>query len=413
MVLAQKLYVPIVTVCLLLVFAHWFHGIAGVDPLLAAQNSRLRFQTSGDSSKLAEGLTTAESALAESVLQKNREPDGKHLELLYVGNSQTLAIMDPRPGDMVTPQWLQVLLSRHGSADPKAKSAPQEIAVRPIEVSLGSLPNITAPEMLIQLVAAGERTPRRVDILVASEVLEEFRGLGIRDDVAILASRPAVKAKLRSLLEQNADLETVHTSLEPVLHAGVSTSTDLINDDSHPSYAQRIEQRLQDSANKVSLFSDREDLRVQLSLGFHEWRNRLLRITTASARPVPDSSYRASLEMLELALRYAHSANIQVFVYLAPIRPIQPNPNLPSDVIRFRQDVPAICKRYDVKCFDYLDLVPESLWTNYTADAAGTEGQRDFAHFTGAAHKLLAERLVTDTAPQLRLAGQEEKISTR
>jgi lysophospholipase L1-like esterase len=152
---------------------------------------------------------------------------------------------------------------------------------------------------------------------------------------------------------------------------------------------------------------------VQVALGYYEWRNRVLGITTASARPVPESSYRASLEMIELALRYAQSSRIQVVLYLSPIRPIQPNPNLPSDVARFRRDVPALCRRYGVKCLDYLDLVPEALWTNYPDDAVGAEGQRDFAHFTGAAHKLLAEKLMADAGQELGSVGQEEKLSRR
>lgn len=406
--MARNGYVPVVSLCLVVLFAHFLRGTAAFDPLVAAQNQRIRFQTGGESSGNSSGLTPAELVLAESVLNKRRTPDGKHTELLYVGNSQTIAIMDQTPGDMITPQWLQVLLARRNTLEQKERDE-----IKPIDVNLGSLPNITAPELLIQLVAAGERSPRQADILIASAVLEEFRGLGIRDEVSQLASAPEVKTRLHSLVEQGSDLSTVRTSLQPLSNSSVSSASPLTTDFSHPSYAQRLERRLQKSSESIPLFADRDGLRGQIALGYHEWRNRVLGITTTSVRPVPDSSYRASLEMIELALRYAQSAKIKVVLYLAPIRPIQPNPNLPGDVARFRRDMPALCQRYGAKCLDYVDLVPEKLWTNYPDYAVGTKGERDFAHFTGAAHKLLAEKLMADAGPDLEFAEQEEKLARR
>jgi hypothetical protein len=56
--------------------------------------------------------------------------------------------------------------------------------------------------------------------------------------------------------------------------------------------------------------------------------------------------------------------------------------------------VPALCARYRVTCLDYVDLIPEKLWSDYDQEDAATAGQRDFAHFTGAGHKLLAESLL-------------------
>jgi hypothetical protein len=402
-----KAYVPVTSLILVLVLAHWLHT-AAFDPLIAAQNERIRFQTGGEASNNSAGLTAAELVLAESVLKKGRTPDAKHTELLYIGNSQTVAIMDQAPGDMITPQWLQVLLARQNTPQKNSEGA------KPIEVNLGSLPNITAPELLIQLVAAGERSPRQADILIVAAVLEEFRGLGIREEVAELASAPEVKTRLHSLVEQGSDLPTVRTSLQTLLNQSVSSAElPLTTNSSDSPYAKRLEQRLQKSSESIPLFADRDNLRAQVALSYHEWRNRLLGITTASVRPVPESSYRASLEMIELAFRYAQLAKIKVVLYLAPIRPIQPNPNLPSDVARFRRDLPTLCQKYGAKCLDYVDLVPEKLWTNYPDYTVGSKGERDYAHFTGAAHKLLAEKLMADAWPQLGSVEQEEKLSRR
>ncbi len=102
-----------------------------------------------------------------------------------------------------------------------------------------------------------------------------------------------------------------------------------------------------------------------------------------------------------MAFRFARQNGIQVVVYLAPIRPIQPNPNLPAEVAKFRRDLPLLCSKYGVTCFDYTDAVEEKLWTNYPDNEAGVENQRDYAHFTGAAHRLIAEKLFGALEPML------------
>ncbi len=395
---AKTAYVVVVSLGLVFLLARWFNGEGAVDPLRAAQNSRIRFQTSGEASRSYSNLTPNEISLAESVLEKQRHVDGTHTELLYVGNSQTIAVMDQAPGDMISPQWLQVFLARSN-------------AHQDVQVNVGSLPNLSAPELLIRLVAAGEASPRQVDVLVASVVLEEFRGLGVRDEVAAEGNAETVKTRIRSLVEQNGDLTSVSTSLQSLLKSNSSSSINLTSSQADSSFAKRLETNLENFAERSSLFAKRDDMRVQVSLGFHECRNRLLGITSSSARPVPEASYRASLELLELAFRYARAKNIKVLVYLAPIRPVQPNPNLPADVAKFRRDVPELCNRYAIKCLDYVDLIPENLWTNYPDDATGSGGQRDFAHFTGAGHKLLAEKLVTDMDDQLNLISQHRTQS--
>ncbi len=150
----------------------------------------------------------------------------------------------------------------------------------------------------------------------------------------------------------------------------------------------------------MPVFARRQDLQAAINLTYNYWRDRLLRINSSTPRPVPPPSYQAAIELIELTLRYARSRGIQIVLYLAPMRlSVQPNPNLPSDVARFRQDVPSLCRRYNATCLDYVDLIPENLWTNYPEGAE--IGQRDFAHFTGAAHKRLAEQLASDIIPQL------------
>ena len=168
----RRSYVPVVSVLLTLLVGNWLADTYAFDPMTAAQNQRIRFQKGGDLSLAVSGLTAPEADLAEAVLEDKRANDSNRAELLYVGNSQVLAIMDQRPGDIITPQWLQVLLARQNDRS----------GTPPIDVHLAAYPNITLTELLIKLVTAGEQLPRQADILLAAAVLEEFRGLGVRDE---------------------------------------------------------------------------------------------------------------------------------------------------------------------------------------------------------------------------------------
>jgi hypothetical protein len=236
--------------------------------------------------------------------------------------------------------------------------------------------------------------------LLAAVVLEEFRGLGVRSEILATLESGSNRAVLQSLLDSQTDLAAARKAVESLIKSAVEPAT--VSKVSRNSVADTVERRLQAVAERVPLFAKRQNLQFALDLTYNAWRDRLLGLTSSTARPVPPAAYQASLELLEMSLRYARSKNIRVVFYLAPMRlGVQPNPNVASDVTRFRADVPELCRRYGVLCLDYVDLIPEGLWTNYPDVGGGTANQRDFAHFTGAAHKVLAEKLVADLGDQI------------
>lgn len=386
----MRYYIPIVSLLGLLFFG-FLAQQAEFDPLAVAQNPRLQFQSAASNSSV-NGLTIEETLLAQSVLTSTFTDNIWALRVLYVGNSQTMAIMDREPGDMTSPQWLQLFLARQA-----------EEQASPIEVRLGSLPNMTMPEFVITLIAAGEQ-PGSVDVLVGSLVLEEWRGLGVREELAVKLDAPQVQETLRHLVSVNSDLRYADIAIVSALGPSTTESTNVVATSStqRTAAAAELETRLQVAAESISpLFAMRNYLFAHVYLSYIDLRNRVFGITSSSVRPVPEGTYQASLELLELALRYAQAKGIHVILYLSPLRPVQPNPNLPEDVARFRREVPVVCQSYGAICRDYTDLVPEKLWTNYPDDYTGTGGQRDFAHFTGAGHQLLARQLITDVGELL------------
>ena len=363
---------PAGTIVLVLI-GGWLAGdhLRKVDPLRAAQHKRLSFQSADVGTPT--GLSLDEARRANEALDRERPVRPGVRQLLHLGNSQALAIMDRHPGDLTSPQWLQVLLGRRGST---------------ADVRLGALPNMTTEETLISAVAAVEDRPARADAIVSAVVLEEFRGVGSRAELKALARNARTRAAIRGLLEANPDLSAAASALS-------WAATDQKAPTSPNTWTSAIDDAVMAVASRIPLVARRDRVRAYLVVKFLSTRNRLLGISSASARPVPDATFRTSIEMLELLLRYCRDRRVPLLLYLAPIRPLEPNPNLPRDVARFRREVPALCARYRVTCLDYVHLLPEKMWSDYdTEDDTATAGQRDFAHFTGAAHKVLAESLI-------------------
>jgi hypothetical protein len=234
-------------------------------------------------------------------------------------------------------------------------------------------------------------------VLIGGMVMAEWRGIGVRKAVQSLVEIPAVQERLRQLIRANPDLPHATRALSFVDEIAAAVPTDL-------PLATRIENQLRSwIETKVPLLRMLPLLYGRMTFSFVTLRNRTFAISSDRARPVPEVTYRSSLELLELALRYTRSKGLVSVIYLAPIRPITPNPNLPSDLARFRRDVLATCQRYGVTSVDYTDAIPENLWTNYPDDGSWgyTTPQRDFAHFTGGAHKLMAEQMMKYAGPLL------------
>jgi len=389
--IVTRLYVPIVTLIIIALIGSWAEPWANFDPLTVAQNGRLKFQ-SGDevlAAKETNRLSPAEARLAADVVREGLNRTGVGPRILFMGDSQTMAIMDRQPGDLTTPQWVQVILARE-EADGHT----------PLLV-LGSLPNLSMPEFLVRLIAANDSPNERVNAVILCVTLRQWRGLVVRPSELKLAQQARVEADIRRLIATNPDLADGDAAIVGALRAARAEGS-VGSGGVRTRFADRAEYALDAWFNShLPLFGIRSQLRARIGLLFTSWRNQIFHITTASPRPVPANTYRASLQIVELALRYARTRHITMVLYLSPVRPIQPNPDIPEDLARFRTDVTRLCESYNAVYLDYTNLVPEKLWTNYPLSDPTTFGEPDFAHFTGPGHKLAAQRIMSDAGEKI------------
>lgn len=390
-------YVPLAVAALFVGANALAARMVPTDVLTAGQNRRLSFQVGGMVGRLTPlaGVQAASVEELQGVLADLPPNRGGSLSVLYIGNSQTMAIMDMQPGDRIVAAWLAALLN-HGSD-------------RPFAIRLASEANLTMSELLVKTVVAALDPSLKPDVQIVGIVLDGLRWVEARGDLVKLAESLGFRERVGGLLENGPPLPAAARAVESLLqHGGVGSGPEggpTAGARSQDARAiTRVERQLQDQAEKLlPLFRTRRDLLGWLNLEYTALRNWAFGFKTTTRRPIAPALYATNLELIELTLRFLRQQEITGVFYVAPIRPLEPNPYVPEDVDRFRKDLASLCQRYGAVYLDYSHLIPEALWTNYPeSDPSGVGGQPDFAHFTGKAHRVLAEYLVADLGPMLR-----------
>ena len=357
-----------------------------VDPLTAAQNERVMF--------------TGPRREGDPVYADLPVNQPERLSIYYTGNSQVYAIMDYAPGDANMATHFSDFLN-DGWEQPTSCFA----------VRIGTEANLRMSELLLKSVLVTADPDHSPDVIVAGIVLDGLRWIDARQSLAVQANRSDVRPLLSALVQTSPELHAAQRVVQEMMQDGNSASvgpsdTQALDLTAYPGQntlglIPRVESWLQEHLDtSVPLFGHREDLYALLIVKYAAMRNRLLGISTTTRRAVSGAMYQTNMEIIELTLRFLKSRGIHAVLYIAPIRPVQPNPYNPADVVRFRQDLPALCEKYDVVCLDYSDLIPADEWTNYPeTEGSGFADQPDFAHFTGRGHKRLGEQLARDLGP--------------
>ena len=375
----RRLYVPATTAVLVLLLGSWL--VQEAEPLVSLRPEQ-RTETA-----MNPELTPEEAKLAHAVIEPGFASRGGREQILFIGNSQTMAIPYGQPWDITTPQWFQVLLSR------RAPGA--------VDVHRGSLGGMSLAEVMVRGVAFGESVPKPAAVIVAIHP-DLINRLSIQDKVRKEAQQPVVAGKLESLAENNSNCALAAKTIAAILSREQDSATGAEHKQSWP---RRLEDSLQSEAESLKVFAERELFLELLNDSFRRLRNQIFGITSASPRPLDNATYRANLENLELILKYGREKNISVVLYLAPVRHIQPAPDSPQDLARIRRDLRELAGRYNVECLDYTNLVPERYWTNYEPNGlnklTGDAGQPDFAHLRAPAHKMIAEKLLQDVGDSI------------
>jgi hypothetical protein len=400
----RAVYVTAATFLLLVAANIWARKL-DLNPMTVAQNKNLMFL----------GPRTSTDPVYSSLPANAKD----RVSILFTGNSQTYSVMDYSPGDsnMIT------LLSDRLNGGVETPSAQ-------FPVRYGAEGNLRMSELLIKSADAVSAAERHPDVLICSIVLDGLRWVDARAEIAQRSKDPAIRQELDALIRANPQFPLADRVVE-----SMAASADVQSDDQPQALqvgvqpkevfqagppkserafsAARAEDWLQSKLDaSIPLFAKRRMMYGLFIYYYLATRNAFLRLDTATRRPIPKGMYDTNVQLLELTLQYLREHGVHAVLYFAPIRPIEPNPYNPPDIERFRQDLPALCARQGAVCFDYSNLVPEEMWTNYPNYIPGQSEQRDFAHFTGRGHRRMAEQLASDLGPYLR-AWRNQKLQQK
>ena len=124
----------------------------------------------------------------------------------------------------------------------------------------------------------------------------------------------------------------------------------------------------------------RRELNGTIQVRFGALRNRLLRITPTSKRPLIPARYLMNQQFLSLIADVARQNQVRLLLYVVPLNPQAENPYVPEEYVQFKQWLADFARREHVPCADLENTVPAGEWGVFM-------GGPDFKHFKGSGHR--------------------------
>lgn len=145
---------------------------------------------------------------------------------------------------------------------------------------------------------------------------------------------------------------------------------------------------------KTSFWSMRETMRGNLFNWMYMLRNTIFGIRPETVRPMISENYLKNFSSLKSILDISQYNNIEVYLYIPPIRSDVP---LPYDIYeneKFKIDLKRLVGNYsNVKLKDYSTIVPGIFWGYKDPTNFIDKREVDFMHFQYGGHQILADSI--------------------
>ena len=155
-----------------------------------------------------------------------------------------------------------------------------------------------------------------------------------------------------------------------------------------------FENLLEERLGKIwPIWDEREILRGTLFGKLYKLRNSVFRINASTIRNMIPERYVKNMNAFKDILNLASDNNLDVLVYIPPIRNDVKLPYNIKDYNNFKKEIHDITKEYDVNFFSLENLVPPNFWGKKFSTNLKKVKEIDFMHFQAKGHQLLAEAL--------------------
>ena len=279
---------------------------------------------------------------------------------LWLGNSQLHAINQKKIGDINAPEILFKLLHN------------DEIFLLTL-----SQPNANLQEhyVLFEYISSNIK----IDKLILPIVFDDMRETNIRNSLKIFLKSDYVlnnlsKTKIgKKILDKNElDLNINTIGLEN-------------------SPQEFLENFLERHISNISyVWKNRDKLRSKTIQILRLVRNYIFNIEPTSVRRVIPQRYSDNFQSLEEIIKSAKFLNIELLVYIPPLRNDEKIPYDPLEYQKFKSSVKELLIKNDIRIHDFDNLIPSDYWgfKNF-----GKKQDLDFMHFQGEGHNILANAI--------------------
>ena len=279
---------------------------------------------------------------------------------IWIGNSQLHAINQAANSDVVAPELLHRELKNFNKY-----------------LITYSLPNVSLLEKYILINNLVTNT--KIDTLIIPVVYDDTRENIVRDDVIKLIDHKT-ELKIKFSKSGNKILNKITES------ANKDFNTTSLNNLSENFIENLLKQNL-------SIWEDRADLRSKLFNFFYRSRNLIFNINSSSIRKKIPSKYKDNLQALEDIIKISKSENIDLIIYVAPIRNDIPIPYDINDYKLFKEQVKKISILNEIKFYNLEGIVPNDHWGDGSKTNFSAAKEYDFMHFKGKGHIILSNEL--------------------
>jgi hypothetical protein len=301
---------------------------------------------------------------------------------LWLGNSQLHGLNDQQEGETTAIPILRETLSQRG-----------------LDLLTLSQPNATLEEHYLMFEHVRARLPLR--LLILPVVMDDLREFGVRRGVAHVLGDPATSAALADTPTGQALVEKYTPEAPTVTDGATDGATDADLDGLDQTVQEVTEEALTGWLRKHwRLWKARPQLRGQLITQLKAARKSAFRVTPSTKRPMMPAHYHPNMSALRATIQSARAHDIDVLLYIPPIRSDVEIPYVAEEYARFKEEIEQLAAETGSGFVNLELLVPGELWGMKASTTLSKEPEYDFMHFKAAGHRLLADALAEEVEAQ-------------
>ena len=259
------------------------------------------------------------------------------------------------------------------------------------DVLCHSMPNANLQEMLYSFMFFKNIYP--IKKIVIPVFMDDLREDNIRNFFFQSPINDSFKIEYETLISKsiNKEIETMNLDLEK--------SSNDINPDMKAldqTVQEKVEKFLDEKLNNASEYwASRQNMRGRVMIFLYKLRNTVLGINPQTKRKLIKKRYDKNLLALENILSFSQDNQIEIVLYIPPIRNDVEIPYLIDEYENFKSDLKKLKEKYSVVTFLNLeDTVEGKFWGTKESTRLFGDDELDFMHFQYNGHEILYNNLI-------------------